>query len=124
MRLKELRGLPVIDPTAARKIGTVQDYQIDPVSGRLAALDINSVENGDGGRIAPAKVHSCSRELMMFATGRLTELPTATTTPVVEEPETETETPTLSLRMPLKAEDRLPEPSFDQVPEEPLAVSR
>ncbi|MCA1644938.1 MAG: PRC-barrel domain-containing protein, partial [Chloroflexi bacterium] len=37
MRLKELRGLPVIDPTAARKIGTVQDYQIDPASGRLAA---------------------------------------------------------------------------------------
>ena len=165
MRLKELRGLPVIDPTAARKIGTVQDYQIDPASGRLAALDINGVEDDDGerilaarirrvgsnaviltprgglipgtppevnehwldastlqglevmgddgnlvghlvdaafdqdslevnayllrsggfdqllgrrGRIPPAKVHSCSRELMMFATGRLKELPSAT----------------------------------------------
>ena len=31
MRLKELRGLPVIDPTAARKVGTVTDYQVDPV---------------------------------------------------------------------------------------------
>ncbi len=198
MRLKELRGLPVIDPTAARKIGTVQDYQVDPVSGRLAALDINGVENGDGerilaarirrvgssaviltprggvspgtpaevnerwldastleglevmgddgnlvghlvdasfdqdslevnayllrsggfdqllgrrGRIAPAKVHSCSRELMIFATGRLREL--AEATPVVEE----TPSPTLSLRMPLKAEDRLPAPSFDEEPE-------
>jgi sporulation protein YlmC with PRC-barrel domain len=198
MRLKELRGLPVIDPTAARKIGTVQDYQVDPVSGRLAALDINGVENGDGerilaarirrvgssaviltprggvtpgtplevnerwldastlqglevmgddgnlvghlvdasfdqdslevnayllrsggfdqllgrrGRIAPAKVHSCSRELMIFATGRLSEL--AAATPVVEE----TPSPTLSLRMPLKAEDRLPEPSYDKEPE-------
>jgi sporulation protein YlmC with PRC-barrel domain len=198
MRLKELRGLPVIDPTAARKIGTVQDYQIDPVSGRLAALDIDGVENGDGerilaarirrvgssaviltprggvtpgtpaevnerwldastlqglevmgddgnlvghlidasfdqdslevnayllrsggfdqllgrrGRIAPAKVHSCSRELMIFATGRLSEL--AGATPVVEE----TPSPTLSLRMPLKAEDRLPAPSFDEEPE-------
>jgi hypothetical protein len=29
MRLKQLRGLPVIDPTAARKIGTVTDYQVD-----------------------------------------------------------------------------------------------
>jgi sporulation protein YlmC with PRC-barrel domain len=196
MRLKELRGLPVIDPTAARKIGTVQDYQIDPASGRLAALDINSVENGDGerilaarirrvgsnaviltprggltpgtppeinerwlddstlrglevmgddgnrigrlvdaafnqdslevdayllraggldqligrrGRIQPAKVHSCSRELMIFSTGRLKELPAPTT--VVEE------TPTASLRIPFKAEDRLPAPSFDQVPD-------
>src|SRR5712691_1859209 len=56
MRLKELRGLPVIDPTAARKIGTVQDYQIDPASGRLAALDINSVEGGDGERILAARI--------------------------------------------------------------------
>lgn len=198
MRLKELRGLPVIDPTAARKIGTVQDYQIDPASGRLAALDINSVENGDGervlaarirrvgssaviltprggvtpgtppeinerwldastlqglevmgddgnlvghlvdaafdqdslevdayllrsggfdqlfgrrGRIAPTNVHSCSRELMIFATGRLKEL--AGATPVVEE----APSPTLSLRMPLKPEDRLPEPSYEEEPE-------
>ncbi len=198
MRLKELRGLPVIDPTAARKIGTVQDYQIDPASGRLAALDINSVEGGDGerilaarirrvgsnaviltprgglttgtppeinerwldastlqglevmgddgnlvgrlvdasfdqdslevnayllraggidlligrrGRIQPAKVHSCSRELMIFATGRVKELPAAT--PLVEE----TASPTLSLRMPLKPADRLPEPAYDEQPE-------
>jgi sporulation protein YlmC with PRC-barrel domain len=205
MRLKEICGLPVIDPTAARKIGTVQDYQIDPVSGRLAALDVNSAENGDNerilaarirrvganaviltprggltpgtppelnerwldastlvglevmgddgnrigrlvdavfdqdsleveayllraggfdqllgrrGRIQPAKVHSCSRELMIFTTGHLNELPAAT--PVIEE----TMSPTLSMRMPLKSDDRLPAPSFDQVPDEPLAVSR
>ena len=195
MRLKELRGLPVIDPTAARKIGTVQDYQIDPASGRLAALDLNSVEDGEGerilaarirrvgssaviltprggvtpgtppeinerwldastlqglevmgddgnlvghlvdaafdqdslevnayllrsggldqvlgrrGRIAPAKVHSCSRELMIFATGRLKELPIAA--PVLEE----TASPVLGLRMPLKVEDRLPAPTFNE----------
>jgi sporulation protein YlmC with PRC-barrel domain len=205
MRLKEICGLPVIDPTAARKIGTVQDYQIDPVSGRLAALDVNSAENGDNerilaarirrvganaviltprggltpgtppelnerwldastlvglevmgddgnrigrlvdaafdqdsleveayllraggfdqllgrrGRIQPAKVHSCSRELMIFTTGHLNELPAAT--PVIEE----TMSPTLSMRMPLKSDDRLPAPSFDQVPDEQLAVSR
>jgi uncharacterized protein YrrD len=198
MRLKELRGLPVIDPTAARKVGTVQDYQVDPASGRLAALDINSAESGDGerilaarirrvganaviltprggmtpgtppeinerwlddstlnglevmgddgnrvgrlvdaafnqdsleidayllraggldqlvgrrARIQPAKVHSCSRELMVFSTGRLKELPAATTTTVTEE------SPTVSLRMPFKVEDRLPAPSFDHEPE-------
>jgi sporulation protein YlmC with PRC-barrel domain len=192
MRLKELRGLPVIDPTAARKIGTVVDYQIDPASGRLAALDIDGLENGhaerilsqrirrvgssaviltprggattgpgpdinerwldlstlvgldvmgdDGnrigrlidasfdqdsldieayvlhaslweqligrrGRIQPAKVHACSRELMMVTTGRLKELPSV----VTDE--------TTSLNMPLKPEDRLPTPSFDQVPD-------
>jgi uncharacterized protein YrrD len=197
MRLKELRGLPVIDPTAARKIGTVHDYQIDPASGRLAALDINGVEDGDGerilaarvrrvgsnaviltarggqapgtppeindrwldtstleglevmgddgnlvghlvdaafdqdslevdayllraggfdlligrrGRIQPARVHACSRELMIFATGRLKELPAGT--PAVEE----TSSPALGLRMPLKPEDRLPAP-VEQEPE-------
>jgi sporulation protein YlmC with PRC-barrel domain len=193
MRLKELRGLPVIDPTAARKIGTVTDFQVDPASGRLAALDISGAENGDhervlaprirrvgrsaviltarGGasagtpvevnehwldasslsglevmgddgnrvgrlvdagfnqdsldieaymlrsnglrllgradRIQPNKVHACSRELMLVTTGRVKELPVPASD----------ETAPLSLRMPLKAEDRLPAPSFEQVPD-------
>ena len=50
MRLKELRGLPVIDPTAARKIGTVIDYQVDPVSGRIAAL---AAPRGSDCRVEP-----------------------------------------------------------------------
>src|SRR5207237_22952 len=56
MRLKELRGLPVIDPTAARKIGTVVDYQVDPASGHLAALDITSIDDGTQERIATQRV--------------------------------------------------------------------
>jgi sporulation protein YlmC with PRC-barrel domain len=199
MRLKELRGLPVIDPTAARKIGTVIDYQVDPASSRLAALDISCVEDngserilaarirrvgrnaviltarggstpgtavdindrwldnstlvglevmgddgnrigklvdanfnqdsldvdsyllrggnlgrltGQPGRIQPPKVHSCSRELMMVT--RLKEAPA----PAFEEAKS-----TLSLSIPLKAEDRLPAPSFDQVPDgKPVGV--
>jgi sporulation protein YlmC with PRC-barrel domain len=194
MRLKEIRGLPVIDPTAAHKIGTVLDYQIDPASGRLAALDINGIEEGtserilaqrirrvghsaviltgrggatsgtpieinerwldaatlaglevmgdDGnrigrlidaalnqdtleieayllrvgllerlirrrGRIRSSKVHSCSRELMLVVTGRVKELPQPS---AVEET-----TPALGL--PMKGEDRLPAPSFEQVNE-------
>ena len=194
MRLKELRGLPVIDPTAARKVGTVADYQVDPASGHLAALDISGVENGEdarilaprirrvgrsaviltarggamanapvevnehwldastvsglevmgddgnrvgrlvdaafnqdsleieayllrsggwlrmlgrGDRIQPGKVHACSRELMMMTTGRVKELPA-----VVSE-----DTTPLSLRMPLKADDRLPAPGFEHVPD-------
>src|SRR6185437_9064231 len=56
MRLKQLRGLPVIDPTAARKVGTVIDYQVDPVSGRIAALDINPVIGTEGERIVAQRV--------------------------------------------------------------------
>jgi|SRR5579859_7054884 len=204
MRLKELHGLPVIDPTAARKIGTVQDYQVDPATGRLAALDINSVENGDGerilaarirrvgssaviltargglapgtppdvnerwlddstlsglevmgddgnrigrlvdaafnqdsleidayllrssgwdqligrrGRIQPAKVHACSRELMIFATGHMNELPAATPTALEET------APMVTTRLALKTEDRLPAPAFDDESEvEPVGA--
>ena len=190
MRLKELRGLPVIDPTAARKIGIVTDYQVDPSSGRLAALDVDGLDSrgaervlaqrirrvggnaviltarggnlpgaspdvneswldsptlvglevmGDDGyligrlmdatfdqdsleidvyllrarmwervlgrrtRIQPAKVHACSRELMMVSTGRLAELPASD------------DNATVSLRLPLKDEDRLPAPTFEPV---------
>lgn len=199
MRLKELRGLPVIDPTAARKIGTVAEIQVDPASGRLAAIDLSGSDTrdperilaarirrvgrnaviltarggatpgtppdinerwldtstlvglevmGDDGnrvghlvdatfnqdtfevdsyllragglarflgeraRIAPSKVQSCSRELMMVSTGRVQELaPAATPAPSLDE------NPTISLRIPLKPEDRLPAPSFDSVPD-------
>jgi len=45
---------------------------------------------------------------MIFATGRLKELPIAA--PVLEE----MATPVLGLRMPLKVEDRSPAPSFDE----------
>lgn len=205
MRLKELRGLPVIDPTAARKIGTVIDYQVDPAAGRLAALDIEAVNNGgaqriaakrirrvggsaviltarggampgsaadindawldtstviglevigdDGnlmgrlvdatfdqdtleidayllrssfwqrvfgrrGRIQPARVHACSRELMLVTTGRVKEL----ATPVDED------ATTVSLRLPLKDEDRLVAPSassYDEVRDgHPVASGR
>lgn len=56
MRLKELRGLPVIDPTAARKVGIVVDYQVDPVSGRIAALDIDGADDREGERIAAQRI--------------------------------------------------------------------
>lgn len=56
MRLRQLRGLPVIDPTAARKIGTVVDYQVDPAAGRLAALDIEGINNTEGDRIQAQRI--------------------------------------------------------------------
>jgi sporulation protein YlmC with PRC-barrel domain len=194
MRLKELRGLPVIDPTAARKIGTVSDYQVDPATGRVAALDITSAASDDGERvvasrirrvgrnaviltgrggnlpgaapqvddryldlstlvglevmgddgnrvgrlmdatfdqdsleidayllrvsifarllgrpttIAPATVQSCSRELMLVATGHTLE--SAQPSAGVDE------SPTVSLRVPLKTDDRVSAPEYEQV---------
>src|ERR1700682_178306 len=69
MRLKELRGLPVIDPTAARKLGTVLDYQVDPASGRLAALDIGGSANGDGERVLATRIRRVGRNAVIL-TGR------------------------------------------------------
>jgi len=56
MRLKKLRGLPVIDPTAARRVGTVTDYQVDPAAGRLAALDVSPIGGSENERILAERV--------------------------------------------------------------------
>ena len=77
MRLKELRGLPVIDPTAARKIGTVTDYQVDPASGRLAALDISGVENGTSERVLGQRIRRVGHNAVIL-TGRGGAGPSAT----------------------------------------------
>jgi sporulation protein YlmC with PRC-barrel domain len=76
MRLKELRGLPVIDPTAARKIGTVTDYQIDSAGGRIAALDIASVDGGAGERILAQRVRRVGSSAVVL-TARGGSLPAA-----------------------------------------------
>ena len=110
---------------------TIEDLEVMGDDGNLvghlvdAAFDQDSLEVdayllraggfdqllGRRGRIPPAKVHACSRELMIFTTGRLKELPSAA--PVIDE----TPAPTLGLRMPLKPEDRLPAPSPEKEPE-------
>ncbi len=76
MRLKQLRGLPVIDPTAARKVGTVSDYQVDPVSGRIAALDITSVNGGDGERIVGQRIRRVGSSAVIL-TARGGSMPSA-----------------------------------------------
>jgi len=67
MRLKELRGLPVVDPTVARKIGTVLDYQVDPASGRLAAVDITSNASADGERIVATRIRRVGRSAVILS---------------------------------------------------------
>jgi sporulation protein YlmC with PRC-barrel domain len=73
MRLKHLHGLPVIDPTTARKIGIVVDYQIDPASGRVAALDVAGAGETDldGERILAQRIRRVGRNaVILTGTGR------------------------------------------------------
>jgi sporulation protein YlmC with PRC-barrel domain len=70
MRLKEIRGLPVVDPTAARKIGMVTDYLVDPVSGRLAALEIQPMNgSGESSRVPAHRIRRVGRHAVVL-TGR------------------------------------------------------
>ncbi len=54
MRLQQLRGLPVVDPVTARKVGVVTDYRLDAVAGRLAAIEAGDQGNGSPGTLIPA----------------------------------------------------------------------
>jgi uncharacterized protein YrrD len=76
MRLKQLRGLPVIDPTAARKIGTVTDYQVDPVSRRLAALDVTPVSGAEAERILAQRIRRVGSSAVVL-TARGGSMPSA-----------------------------------------------
>jgi uncharacterized protein YrrD len=78
MRLKQLRGLPVIDPTAARKIGSVSDYQVDPVSGRLAALDVTPLGNGEAERVLAQRIRRVGSSAVIL-TARGGSAPSTTT---------------------------------------------
>jgi uncharacterized protein YrrD len=71
MRLKEIRGLPVVDPAAARKIGTVSDYLVDPATGRLAALEIQGREGNTDERIAAHRIRRIGQHAVVL-TGRAT----------------------------------------------------
>jgi uncharacterized protein YrrD len=76
MRLKEIRGLPVVDPVAARKIGTVSDYLVDPATGRLAALEIQGREGTTDERIAAHRIRRIGQHAVVL-TGRATSGSTA-----------------------------------------------
>jgi uncharacterized protein YrrD len=77
MRLKELRGLPVVDPTAARKIGSVSDYQVDPTAGRLAALDVTPLDGGEVQRVLAQRIRRVGGSAVML-TARGGSMPSST----------------------------------------------
>jgi sporulation protein YlmC with PRC-barrel domain len=77
MRLKRLRGMAVVDPTTAHKIGTVLDFQIDPAAGRLAAIDVGSAE-GDAQRIGADRIHRVGRDAVILTRTDSPPLPAST----------------------------------------------
>jgi sporulation protein YlmC with PRC-barrel domain len=66
MRLKKLRGLPVIDPTAARRMGLISDYQVDPASGRLAAVHITTVDTEASVRISADRIRRVGQHAVVL----------------------------------------------------------
>jgi sporulation protein YlmC with PRC-barrel domain len=66
MRLQQLRGLPVVDPVHARKIGSVVDYRLDAVAGRIAALEVGQPDASDSLLVASDAIRRVGRNAVML----------------------------------------------------------
>lgn len=66
MRLMELRGLPVIDPRSAKRVGTVADAHLDPAAGRIAALDVEAADGAGILRIPVEQVRRVGQSAVML----------------------------------------------------------
>jgi len=67
MRADKLRRLAVVDPETACRIGSVTNYWIDPVAGRVAALAIRPVDVDLPQRVAANRVVHVGRDAVMLA---------------------------------------------------------
>jgi sporulation protein YlmC with PRC-barrel domain len=70
MRLTGLRGMPLVDPGLAQRIGVVADALIDPIAGRLAALDIQTGEEGGLERMLAEAVRRVGQHAVMLDAAR------------------------------------------------------
>lgn len=66
MRVTELRGLPVIDPRNARKIGNVEDVLVDHEAGRVAELRIIKPDGEGRERISSDRVKRIGHSAVML----------------------------------------------------------
>lgn len=66
MRVTELRGLPVIDPRNAHKIGNVEDVLVDHEAGRIAALHIIRPDGESRERITAEQVKRIGQSAVML----------------------------------------------------------
>lgn len=67
MRMTELKGRVVVDPTTARKRGVVIDVLVDATTARLAAVDISAPEVGGAERIPADWIARIGRDAVMLA---------------------------------------------------------
>ncbi len=66
MRVKQLRGLPVVDPVAAKKIGTVRDFFVDPGAGRLAGVSVDPRDGVEPVTILGGEIQRIGRHAVML----------------------------------------------------------
>jgi sporulation protein YlmC with PRC-barrel domain len=82
MRLQHVRGLPVVDPVTARKVGVVADYRLDAVSGQLAALEVHAAapaaaKSAEPGELVPAAAIRRLGQHAVMLTGEPADTPPA-----------------------------------------------
>src|SRR5579859_8012164 len=66
MRITELKGRQVVDPTTARKRGKVVDVLVDPTTARLAWIIIARNDEGPPEHIAAAMIARIGRAAVML----------------------------------------------------------
>ena len=69
MRMTELKGRAVIDPTTARKRGVVVDVLVDATTARLAAVDVAPPEAESPERIPADSIARIGRHAVMLTRG-------------------------------------------------------
>src|SRR5207245_4351261 len=67
MRMTELKGRVVVDPTTARKRGVVVDVLVDATTARLAAVDVSAPEADGAERISADWIARIGRDAVMLA---------------------------------------------------------
>src|SRR4051812_22406222 len=66
MRVTALRGLAVIDPRSARKVGTVSDVIVDPAAGKIASIDIEPSSGEGTARIPRDQIKRVGQHAVML----------------------------------------------------------
>jgi uncharacterized protein YrrD len=76
MRITNIKGRPVVDPTTARKLGIVVDVLVDTTTARLGGLDVASAEAESPTHIPAERIACIGRAAVMLRKGPPLENPT------------------------------------------------
>jgi uncharacterized protein YrrD len=74
-RVTALRGLPLVDPAIAQRIGVVVDVLVDPIAGRIAALDVQTGPDDLVERVLAESVRRIGQHAVMLAPGHAGDAP-------------------------------------------------